>query len=178
MYATSDVEASPQRSTIREVAREAGVSTATVSRVLNENAHVSADTRALVLQAIQRHGLTARRRGRARLQAGMVTVRCPYLLDEYFGVILSSVAWSLRQRGKGVLLSAEAKEGNEPSLSELLRPDTTEGAVLILPPEPSELLTNSARPGVPLRRHRPPHCLADRHRRGVGGPHVGCPYRH
>lgn len=148
MYAANDLDDSPQRSTIREVAREAGVSTATVSRVLNENVHVSADTRAVVLQAIQRHGLTARRRG--SLRTGTVTVRCPYLLDEYFGIILSSLAWSLRQRGKGVLLSAEAKEGNEPSLSELLRPDATEGAVLILPPEPSAMLTGLRAQGFPF----------------------------
>jgi DNA-binding LacI/PurR family transcriptional regulator len=36
-------------------------------------------------------------------------------------VILSAIARSLRQRGKVLLLSAEAPEGDEPSLPELLR---------------------------------------------------------
>ena len=46
----------PQRSTIRDVALEAGVSTATVSRVLNRSPNVSAGTRAGVLEAMERHG--------------------------------------------------------------------------------------------------------------------------
>src|SRR5579863_9846501 len=127
----------PPRATIREVASEAGVSTATVSRVLNDSATVSPETRAVVRQAIERHGLTARRRRPApRPLRDVVAVRCPYVLDDYFGAILSAIARSLRQRGKVLLLSAEALEGDEPSLPELLRPELTEGAILILPPEP------------------------------------------
>ena len=41
------------RVTIQEVARRAGVSTGTVSRVLNERSGVSADTRQRVLKTIE-----------------------------------------------------------------------------------------------------------------------------
>jgi LacI family transcriptional regulator len=123
-----------RRATIRDIAHETGVSTATVSRVLNGSANVAPQTRAVVRRAIERHGLTPRpRQVRARALRDVVAVRCPYVLDEYFGVILSAVERSLRQRGKIVLLSAEALEGDELSLPELLRSDITEGAVLILP---------------------------------------------
>jgi LacI family transcriptional regulator len=142
---------SPPRSTIREVASEAGVSTATVSRVLNDSATVSPATRAVVLQAIERHGLTARRRRPpARPLPDVVTVRCPYVLDDHFGAILSAIARSLRQRGKVLLLSAEALEGDEPSLPELLRPELTEGAILILPPEPGAALADLRASGYPF----------------------------
>src|SRR5438874_5392333 len=128
----TEPSSTPQRSTIRDVALEAGVSTATVSRVLNRSPNVSAGTRAVVLEAMERHGFTARRRrSRTGPLRDMVAVRCPYLLTDYFGVILSAVARSLRLRGKGVLLSAEAEEGDEASLAELLRAEMTEGAVLI-----------------------------------------------
>ena len=40
---------------IRQIARQAGVSTATVSRVLNDSARVSEDTRARVMRAIAEH---------------------------------------------------------------------------------------------------------------------------
>lgn len=47
---------SPQQLTIRDIAREAGVSTATVSRVMNTPDLVSPNTRALVESAIERNG--------------------------------------------------------------------------------------------------------------------------
>ena len=54
MYADSDPGAPPPRSTIQDVALEAGVSTATVSRVLNRSGRVSPETREVVLRAIER----------------------------------------------------------------------------------------------------------------------------
>jgi LacI family transcriptional regulator len=141
---------SPQRATIVDVAREAGVSTATVSRVLNGSATVSPRTRAVVLASIERHGLTARRRTRDRSLRGVVAVRCPYVLDDYFGAILSAIARTLRQREKVLMLSVEALEGDEPSLSGLLRPEITEGALLILPPEPGDVLADLRASGYPF----------------------------
>jgi LacI family transcriptional regulator len=151
MDPAAEVVASPQRRTMVDVAREAGVSTATVSRVLNDSGNVSPRTRAVVLAAIERSGLTARRRrDRAGPWPGVITVRCPYVLDEYFGAILSAVARSLRERGKVLMLSAEAVQGDEPSLPELLRPEVTEGALLILPPEPGAVLAELSAGGYPF----------------------------
>jgi LacI family transcriptional regulator len=140
------------RATIRDVASEAGVSTATVSRVLNDSGTVAPQTRAVVLEVIERRGLTARRRRvvAPRPLRDIVAVRCPYKLDDYFGVILSAVERSLRQAGKVPLLSAAALEGNEPSLTELLRPEITEGAILILPPEPRDALASLRGTGFPF----------------------------
>jgi len=147
----TEPDSTQQRSTIRDVALEAGVSTATVSRVLNGSPKVSAGTRAVVLGAMERHGFTARRRrSRAMPLRDLVAVRCPYTLTDYFGVILSGVARSLRLRGKGLFLSAEAEEGDEASLAELLRPEMTDGAVLILPPEPSAKLLDLRAQGYPF----------------------------
>jgi LacI family transcriptional regulator len=140
----------PPRPTIVDVAREAGVSTATVSRVLNGSATVSPQTRAVVVAAIERSGLTARRRGRARAWRDVVVVRCPYVLDDYFGAILSAMARALRERGKVLMLSAEAVAGDEPSLPELLRAEITEGALLILPPEPGSVLAGLRARGYPF----------------------------
>src|ERR1700737_2178552 len=50
------MEAVPRKTTIREVARAAGVGVGTVSRVLNSSSQVSRETRARVLAAIRRLG--------------------------------------------------------------------------------------------------------------------------
>src|SRR6516165_8929779 len=50
------VETVPRRSTIRDVARSAGVGIGTISRVLNSSSQVSPETRARVKEAIRRLG--------------------------------------------------------------------------------------------------------------------------
>jgi LacI family transcriptional regulator len=72
----------------------------------------------------------------------VVMVRCPYVLDDYFGAILSAIARTLRQRGKTLLLSV----GDEP----LVRPGITEGALLVLPPEPGAALADLRASGYPF----------------------------
>jgi LacI family transcriptional regulator len=138
-----DLSPPAPRSTIRDVAAEAGVSTATVSRVINDSASVAPETRAMVLKAIERHSFIARRR---RLSGNhlqnVVAVRCPYVLTDYFGAVVSAIARSLRQHGKRLLLSAEANESDAAGLPELLLSEATEGAVLVLPPEPSSVLAD------------------------------------
>jgi LacI family transcriptional regulator len=141
----------PRRPTIRDIAAEAGVSTATVSRVLNDSAGVTPETRAMVRHAIERHQFTGRRKPRGRASAkGVVAVRCPYLLSDYFGLILSGVARSLRLHGKRVLLSNEREDGREPSLPDLLLAEVTEGAILVLPPEPPSVLGHLRQQGYPF----------------------------
>lgn len=145
------LEPPPTRATMREVAAAAGVSTATVSRVLNDSTGVSPDARAAVLHAIGAQGFPGRRRRRRSLTGqGVVVVRCPYLLTDYFGLIVSGTSRSLRRYGKGLLLSTEGEDDNEPSLPDLLATDTTEGAILVLPPEPASVLSDLRARGYPF----------------------------
>ena len=57
-------QATSQRPTIRQIAEQAGVSIATVSRVLNGRDDVSDDTRDLVSRVIRENGYTANRSAR------------------------------------------------------------------------------------------------------------------
>lgn len=131
-----------QRPTIQDIAAEAGVSTATVSRVLNGSAFVGPKTRAAVIEAMERRRFVGRRQRRLPAGGTFIMVRCPYVLTDYFGLLLWSVAQSLHQHGKRVLLSVEERDSNVLDLSELLMSRMTEGAILILPPESSDVLTD------------------------------------
>src|SRR2546421_4014490 len=91
-----------RRVTVRDIAARSGVSIATVSRVLNGRDHVAPETRDLVRNAAEQ--LRAGAPGSARAAAGAVYLRCPYVLTDYFGLIVSAVAETLALHGRAVVL--------------------------------------------------------------------------
>ncbi len=127
---------------MREVAAATGVSIATVSRVLNQQGSVAPETRRLVERAVDELGLRAPspRGGTAKPVAGAVYVRCPYVLTDYFGLIVSSIAEALDRQGRQVVLNAGEAAQYEQALSRLPAQREIGGAILILPPESSEEL--------------------------------------
>ena len=127
---------------MREVADATGVSIATVSRVLNQQGSVSPETRRLVERAVEELGLRAPspRGGTAKPVAGAVYVRCPYVLTDYFGLIVSSIAETVDRHGRQVILNAGEAAQHEQMLSRLPAQHEIGGAILILPPESSEEL--------------------------------------
>jgi LacI family transcriptional regulator len=123
------------RVTVRAIAAEAGVSIATVSRVMNGHVQVAPETEALVRRAVGRLGGPApARRGATE---GAIYVRCPYVLTDYFGLIVSSIAETLDLHHRRLVLGAGEAVQESPVLRTLHQDRTIAGAILILPPEPS-----------------------------------------
>src|SRR4028118_1937435 len=86
------------RVTLADIAARAGVSQATVSRVLNDKPGVAAATRTAVLTARDGHGCD----GPARLmrrQAGLVGLVLPELENPIFPAFASAVGAALAQHG-------------------------------------------------------------------------------
>ena len=141
------------RVTVRAIAAETGLSIATVSRVLNGGGNVASDTRQRVRQVVERLGDRApqpRRRTRARATRPPVFVRCPYLLTDYFGHIVTSIAESLALHGQSMLLDAGDAVVRSAAVRELPRRPDAYGAILILPPEPHADLAALAARGYPF----------------------------
>ncbi|TCC18931.1 LacI family DNA-binding transcriptional regulator [Kribbella speibonae] len=128
------------RATMRDVAAAAGVSLATVSRVVNQLGGIAPETRRLVEQAIEELGLPGPtpRGGTPKPVEGAVYVRCPYVLTDYFGLIVSSIAEALDRHGRQMILNAGEATQQDPALASLASRRGIGGAILILPPEPSE----------------------------------------
>jgi len=139
-----------RRATVRDIAAETGLSIATVSRVLNDHAHVAAPTRELVRRAVERLGSRApHARGLPDRPAG-VYLRCPYQLTDYFGLIVSSVAETVKLHGRQLILDAGEAAQTEPVLRGLATRPGIDGAILILPPEPGEQLEALRDAGFPF----------------------------
>jgi LacI family transcriptional regulator len=136
------------RATIREIAELAGVSIATVSRVMNGREDVSAETRELVQRIVRERGYTTNRsaRGLSAGKTGLIGGTVPMLHYPYFSYLLAGVAEALYEEDMRLVLCPTMHEHErEVTLLERLMHGTTDGAVIILPEESSdelELLLN------------------------------------
>jgi LacI family transcriptional regulator len=130
------------RLTIRQIADLAGVSIATVSRVLNGRGDVSDETRDLVSRVIRENGYTANRsaRGLSAGRTGLVGVLVPLVYPAYFSAILGGAAQALSESDLQIVLSPTGGEHDrEVSVLDRLH-GLTDGALIILPEESSEEL--------------------------------------
>ena len=134
---------------IKDVARIAGVSTATVSRALSNPSIVSASTREAVERAIAQTGytvnLTARNLRRKRV--GGVLALVPNLANPFFSRILAGISGVLRTEGLNLLVAdtttaPEARGG----LVDYADRSRTDGLIVLDGALPAAVLS---RPGCP-----------------------------
>src|SRR5437763_5290402 len=135
----SMAELAPQRLTIRQSADLAGVSIATVSRVLNGRHDVSDETRDLVSKVIRDNGYTANRsaRGLSAGRTGLVGVLVPLVYPAYFSGILAGAAEALSELDLQIVLSPTGGEHDrEVTVLDRLH-GVTDGALMMQPGESS-----------------------------------------
>jgi LacI family transcriptional regulator len=111
--------------TMRDVARVAGVSAKTVSRVFNEDPHVTEETRERVRWAMQKLNYVPNLLARS-FRAGAdpaVGLAVPDIDDPFFAEITSSIEIDLVRRGMAVVVSSlgQAAERERSALEALLR---------------------------------------------------------
>lgn len=136
------------RVTVRQVAERAGVSIATVSRVINGHADVSARTRETVQRVLREDGYQASVRSRQR-STGLVGVAVPMIHPGYFAAILSGAAEALYEHDMQVVLCpTRHSHDREASLLDWLAAGGADGAILVLPEESSEELRELADHGL------------------------------
>ncbi|MDP9286261.1 MAG: LacI family transcriptional regulator [Actinomycetota bacterium] len=178
----AQTESSPEpkfrgRATIRDIADLAGVSIATVSRVLNDRPDVAPGTRETVLQVVRQHGFSTNRGARALSsgRSGIIGLTLPVVNDAYFGPILSGAAEALYEQDMRIVLCPTQHEHDrEVGLLERLMRGTTDGAILMLPEESGEELRLLQSHGFPFvvvdPRERPPEgipCVSAMHASGA-----------
>jgi len=139
------------RPTIRDIATLAGVSPATVSRVINGRPEVSEAVREKVLRVVAENGYTVTRPTLAGMHTGLVGVTLPLIHHSYFSEILAGVGEAFYEHELPMVLCPTLHEHDrEVTLLQRLRHGTTDGAILILPEESQEELAALREQGYPF----------------------------
>lgn len=149
--------------TIKEVAQEAGVSTATISRVLNGNGYVSEEARKRVLETVERLQYKPNTIARSLKQerSGGVGFVMPDLTNPYFMRISRKLQQSLAAEGYYVFfMDSNEQPDKERDAMNFLLEKRTEAILLAGTGGNVDLLTQVIKSGIPL-------ILIDREVRGV-----------
>lgn len=151
--------------TIRDVARAAGVSPATVSRALNGSGYVSPETRQRVLDAAARLGFTPSYIARSLVRKATRTLGLlvPDITNPYFPAIARGVEDAAARAGYSVVLcNTDGDPDHEEDYIQFLRERQVDGLVLIASsPRAGELVARGDAPPVVFVDRVPPGARAD-----------------
>ena len=123
--------------TVYEVAAKAGVSIATVSRVLNSSKKVNKATRAKVMQAIEDLGFVpkAEAAARARMKHGRIGVMAPFFTHPAFAERLGGVAAALADSSyELVVYTVDSSARRDAYLSSLAVSPRVDGLIVMALP--------------------------------------------
>lgn len=142
--------------TIYEVAKRAGVSTATVSRVLSQPDLVAPTTRRKVLAAVERLGYhpTAAAKNLRTHRTGKLLVTVPDLANPFFALILQGIEEAAARGGYSVLVGdTQHDEGREDRYASMLRRKEADGLIFLghrLPKDAAALVRAMAPSCAPI----------------------------
>ena len=121
---------------ITDVAKKAGVSIATVSRVINGNSNVRENTKAIVLQAIRELNFTPNinAQGLQKKITKTIGLIFPDASSYYFAEIIRGISSRLRKEGYHIIVASSHDEEDEvKTLISLLRSGRVDGMILMMP---------------------------------------------
>jgi len=160
------------RARLSDIARQAGVSEATVSRVLNDRPSVSADTRQAVLTALDVLGYERPERLRKR-SAGLVGLIVPELENPIFPAFAQVIESALAQTGFTPVLCTQTPGGvTEDEYVEMLLDRQVSGIVFV-----AGLHADTTADHERYQRlvHRPlPIVLINGYAQGIDAPFISC----
>lgn len=145
------LEESPMATTIKDVAREAGVSVATVSRVMNGHAAVTPETRERIQRIAAELRFTPSSAARSLITRRTHTVGAllPDLHGEFFSELIRGIDLAARARGLHLLVSSS--HGNAAEAAAALRAmhGRVDGLLVMSPHVDADFLGGNLTPGLP-----------------------------
>jgi len=146
-----------RRVTVKHVAARAGVSTATVSRVVNDNPRVGPEARAKVTIAIEELGYVPNPSARSLMtqrtgSIGVVILESADRLfgDPFFGQLMLGVSAALSERDRQLVLMLAPDREEEAKIERYLVSGHVDGVVLVGPHGADPLLKRLVRSSLPM----------------------------
>jgi len=132
-------------STIQDVAKAAGVSVATVSRVLNKSKSVSAETRELVLDTIKKLNYQPNLLGRnlRRTETRLILILLPSISNPFYATLVKGAEDVAHKNGYNVMLcNTDSDINRERTYLELLKNRLADGLIFMSPEIDKDELTS------------------------------------
>ena len=138
--------------TIKDVARLAGVSVATVSRVLNASAPVRDETRARVLEIARelRFAPNGAARTLSRRRSGALGVILPDLHGEFFSELLRGIDQEAQRAGHSLLVSSSHHDSHGVSVAVRTMRGRVDGLLVMAPDVEGAALDAALPDGLPV----------------------------
>ncbi|MEO8452954.1 MAG: LacI family DNA-binding transcriptional regulator [Gemmatimonadota bacterium] len=154
--------------TIRDVARAAGVSVATVSRVYNGNLQVKEDTRKRVREIAAEMGYTPHGGARSLItrRTHAIGVLLPDLYGEFFSELIRGIDQAARARGYHVLVARAGHAGDDLLTAFRAMRGRVDGVIVMSPEFDQVSATRGLPEGFPV-------VLLNSPRTDVGSAHFG-----
>lgn len=157
-----------RRPTISEVAREAGVSVATVSRVLNNSEYVRDDTREAVMAAIEKlnYRISLPARTLKTRKTGRIGVIVPDIGNPFWASVVKGIEHEVVQRGYHLILcNTDETPSLEAAYIRMILETWVDGLIIATAGGNDELICSCAKDGPPVvlmdRRLNTPDVPAD-----------------
>lgn len=137
--------------TIKDVARVAGVSVATVSRALNGAGNVLPDTRQRILDIAQelRYSPSGAARSLITRRTDTVGALLPDLHGEFFSELIRGIDQAARARGLHLLLSSSHDDAHEAAAALRAMNGRVDGLIVMSPHADDDFLSQNLPPSLP-----------------------------
>lgn len=138
--------------TIKDVAREAGVSVATVSRVLNESGPVSEETRRRIQEIAERLRYTPHGAARSLITRTTHTVGAllPELHGEFFSEVIRGIDQTARRQGYHLLVTSSHADRSEVAAALRAMRGRVDGLLVMSPDLDGRTLQSNIPRGIPV----------------------------
>ena len=139
-------------STIRDVARRAGVSISTVSRVLNDTSPVAEDKRALVFEAAEALGYAPNPAALSLhgKRTGGVGVLLPFVSGEFFSELLNGLDGAAQELGLFLTVSTSHRRADEFQKTVRALDKRVDGLIVMAPELDADGAAPLVKPGRPV----------------------------